>query len=164
MTDRGERNDSDEKRRVIEEVGCYVSTPLGNSMRPMLRGGKDNILVKTPEGRLKKFDVCLYARKSGVHVLHRVVKVRPTDYVMRGDNCDYTEYGITDSDLIGVLTGFWRGDRFIPVTSRPYRLYVRLNYLTYPLRRLRIKAVKLLFRIGSHISPLRRLWRKIRRR
>ena len=164
MTEREGRRDSDEKRRVIEEVGCYVSTPLGKSMKPMLRGGKDNILVKTPEGRLKKYDVCLYARKSGVHVLHRVIKVRPTDYVMRGDNCDYTEYGITDEDLIGVMTGFWRGDRFVDVTSRAYRLYVHLNHLTYPIRWLRIKTVKLIFRIGSHIPPLRWLWRKIRRR
>ena len=54
----------DEKRRVLEEVGVYVSTPLGKSMRPMLRGGRDNILVEKPTGRLKKYDVALYKRGS----------------------------------------------------------------------------------------------------
>ena len=159
-----ENEGRDEKKKILEEVGVYVSTPFGRSMRPMLRGGKDNILVTPPTGRLAKFDVALYARKSGTHVLHRVVKVREHDYAMRGDNCDYTEYGITDGDLIGVMTGFWRGERFIETTNRGYRLYVRLNYLTYPLRWLRIRTVRLIARIASRIPPLRRLWHKLRRR
>ena len=159
-----DRSDREEKRRVLDEVGAYVSTPSGRSMRPMIRGDRDNILVEKPAGRLKKFDVALYERKDGTDVLHRVVRVRENDYAMRGDNCDYTEYGITDEDLIGVMTGFWRGDRFIPVTNRRYRLYVRFNYATYPLRWLRLKTWKLLRRIGSHIPPLRWLWHKVRRR
>ena len=161
MSDRTSR---DAKRRVLEEVGVYVSTPLGKSMRPMLRGGKDNILVEKPTGRLKKYDVALYTRADGTSVLHRVVKVRESDYAMRGDNCDYTEYGITDDDLVGVMTGFWRGERFVSADNRRYRLYVRLNYATYPLRRLRIKTGKLIRRIASHIPPLRWLWRKLRRK
>ena len=60
-----DRTTRDEKRRVLEEVGYYVSTPLGKSMRPMLRDGKDNILVEKPTGRLKKFDVALYTRADG---------------------------------------------------------------------------------------------------
>ncbi|MBR6052484.1 MAG: S24/S26 family peptidase [Clostridia bacterium] len=159
MSDRTSR---DAKRRVLEEVGVYVSTPLGKSMRPMLRGGKDNILVEKPAGRLKKYDVALYTRADGTSVLHRVVKVRENDYAMRGDNCDYTEYGITDDDLVGVMTGFWRGERFVSADSRRYRLYIRLNHATYPLRWLRIKTGKLLRKIASHIPPLRRLWRKLR--
>ena len=159
MSDRTSR---DAKRRVLEEVGVYVSTPLGKSMRPMLRGGKDNILVEKPAGRLKKYDVALYTRANGTSVLHRVVKVRENDYAMRGDNCDYTEYGITDDDLVGVMTGFWRGERFVSADSRRYRLYIRLNHATYPLRWLRIKTGKLLRKIASHIPPLRRLWRKLR--
>lgn len=149
---------------MLEEVGVYVSTPLGKSMRPMLRGGKDNILVEKPTGRLKKYDVALYTRADGTSVLHRVVKVRESDYAMRGDNCDYTEYGITDDDLVGVMTGFWRGERFVSADNRRYRLYVRLNYATYPLRRLRIKTGKLIRRIASHIPPLQWLWRKLRRK
>ena len=154
----------EEKRRLLEEVGAYVSTPSGKSMRPMLRGDRDNILIEKPTGRLKKYDVALYARKDGTHVLHRVVRVRENDYAMRGDNCDYTEYGITDEDIIGVLTGFWKKDRFIPVDDRRYRRYVRLNHATYPLRRLRIKTGKLLRRIASGIPPLKWLWHKLRRR
>ena len=161
MSDRTSR---DAKRRVLEEVGVYVSTPLGKSMRPMLRGGKDNILVEKPAGRLKKYDVALYTRADGTSVLHRVVKVRENDYAMRGDNCDYTEYGVTDDDLVGVMTGFWRGERFVSADNRRYRLYVRLNRATYPLRWLRIKTGKLLRRVLSHIPPLKWLWHKLRRR
>ena len=159
-----DRTTRDEKRRVLEEVGYYVSTPLGKSMRPMLRDGKDNILVEKPTGRLKKFDVALYTRADGTSVLHRVVKVREKDYAIRGDNCDYTEYGVTDEDLIGVMTGFWRGERFVPADNRRYRLYVRLNYAAYPLRWLRIRTGKLLRKIASRIPPLRWLWHKLRRK
>ena len=161
MSDRTSR---DAKRRVLEEVGVYVSTPLGKSMRPMLRGGKDNILVEKPAGRLKKYDVALYTRADGTSVLHRVVKVRENDYAMRGDNCDYTEYGITDDDLVGVMTGFWRGERFVSADSRRYRLYVRLNHAAYPLRWLRIRTGKLLRRVLSHVPPLKWLWHKLRRK
>lgn len=161
MSDRTSR---DAKRRVLEEVGVYVSTPLGKSMRPMLRGGKDNILVEKPSGRLKKYDVALYTRADGTSVLHRVVKVRESDYAMRGDNCDYTEYGITDEDLVGVMTGFWRGERFVSADSRRYRLYVRLNHAAYPLRWLRIRTGKLIRRVLSHVPPLKWLWHKLRRK
>ena len=90
--------------------------------------------------------------------------MREHDYAMRGANCDYTEYGITDEDLVGVMTGFWRKDRFVTPDNRRYRLYIRFNRATYPLRWLRIKTGKLLRRIGSRIPPLRWLWRKLRRR
>lgn len=160
MTD---RSDGEEKRRILDEVGAYVSTPSGRSMRPMLRGERDNILVEKPTGRLKKFDVALYTRRDGTSVLHRVVAVREHDYGMRGDNCDYTEFGITDGDVIGVLTGFWRGDRFIPVDDRRYRRYVRRHHATYPLRWLRIRTGKLIRKIASRIPPLRWLWHKLRR-
>lgn len=30
------------------------------------------------------------------------------NYVICGDNCLYREYGVTDEDIVGVLTGFYR--------------------------------------------------------
>ncbi len=154
----------DEKREALEKLGVYVSTPSGSSMRPMLRGERDNILVEKHEGRLRRLDVALYRRRDGRHVLHRVVRVKQNGYVMRGDNCDYTERGITDEMIVGRLVGFWRDDRYISVENRGYRLYAHLRNFFYPLRFLRLRTVKFLRRALSRSRLLRSLWRRMRGR
>ena len=76
---------------------------------------------KGPE-RCKVGDVVLYRRRDQ-YVLHRVVQVREKDYVILGDNCVVREYGITDEDIIGVMTGFVRSGKEVGVSDPGYRLY-----------------------------------------
>lgn len=126
-------------RHAIEDVlardGVYVSTTSGTSMWPMLQHRRDTIVVAPPAGRLRRFDVALYRRGSS-YVLHRVVRVLPDSYVILGDNCLNFEHGITDDQVIGVLTGFYRGHSEKPVNmdGLAYRAYVRVWYLLWPLR------------------------------
>lgn len=110
----------------LEKRGRLVYKNVGTSMRPLIRQGKDLIVISKPEGRLKKYDVPLYRRDSGQYVLHRILKVRENDYVICGDNQWRKEYGVTDSQIIGVLTAVVRGGKEIPVTGKAYRLYVHL--------------------------------------
>ncbi|MBO4979368.1 MAG: S24/S26 family peptidase [Clostridia bacterium] len=117
----------------LKENGIYVGLTRGISMRPMLREGRDTILISPVSGRLKKYDVPLY-RRGEDYVLHRVVKVREQDYVICGDNCLRREYGITDEQLVGVLSGFRRGDRYVEIDSMCYRLYARVWVAIYPMR------------------------------
>ena len=79
--------------------------PNGSSMRPMLNGGEDLIMLVKPSGRLRLFDVALYYRKeTGKYVVHRVVGFRKDgSYIFLGDNNMEREYGITDEDIIGVF-------------------------------------------------------------
>jgi signal peptidase I len=67
---------------VIERDGKLVYTNVGDSMRPLIRQGKDLIIIEKQQGRLKKYDVPLYKRDSGQYVLHRILKVRENDYVI----------------------------------------------------------------------------------
>ena len=157
-------SDLEVKREIIETVGAYVSAPSGTSMRPMLREGIDTVRVEGYSGRLSRYDVALYARPDGKHVLHRVIRVTEDGYVIRGDNCDYTERGITDGMVIGRMVGFWRGEKYIPADNRLYRLYVRVHTALYPLRFLRIRVWKRLRRVLVRIPGLRALWHLIRRR
>lgn len=132
-------------KRTIEETlareGVYASPTRGVSMRPMLRQGKDRIILVPAQGRLGKYDVPLY-RRGKDYVLHRIVKVRPEDYVVLGDNCVALEY-VKDEQIVGVLTGFYRGTRYVDAKNRLYRGYAALWQLTWPWRRLRCRIRRL---------------------
>ena len=112
-----------------------VRTNVGTSMLPLLRQGRDLFIVeKRGADRLRRGDVVLYRRPPDQYVLHRIVKVREKDYVILGDNCVNREYGITDEDILGVMTGFVRDGRQHAVTERGYRLYTFLWLHTSGLR------------------------------
>lgn len=94
---------------------------VGVSMLPLLRQGKDLFIVrKKGTERCRKGDVVLYLRPPKSYVLHRIIEVRPNDYVILGDNCVTKEYGIRDEDILGVMTGFIRGGREHSVTELSY--------------------------------------------
>lgn len=111
---------------VLARDGKLVYTGVGMSMLPMLRPRRDLIILERPRSPLQKYDVPLYKRDSGQYVLHRVLKVRADGYVLCGDNQWQREYGITDRQIIGVLTAFVRDGQEIPVTDPRYRVYVHL--------------------------------------
>lgn len=116
-----------------EEISVLTA---GISMRPMLREHKDIAVIKRKNGRLKKNDVPLYSRAgSQKFILHRILKVTPNGYVIRGDNLFKKEYDIKDENIVGVLRAFYRGGRYIDCEkSRSYKLYVFFNRASYPLR------------------------------
>ena len=134
----------------LEQDGIYVGLTKGVSMRPMLREGKDTIIVSPVVGRLKKYDVPLY-RKRGSYVLHRVVEVTDKGYVICGDNCMMKERDVTDDMLVGVLSGFRRGEKYVSVDSKGYLTYAKIWVALYPVRYVFMQA----------ISFARRAWRRI---
>lgn len=119
--------------QMLREKGVYVGTTVGTSMEPLLRTRRDVVVIEKPAGRLKKNDVPLY-RRGEDYVLHRIVKVLPDSYVILGDNCRNREYGITDDDIIGVLTAFYRKGKYCTVTDWRCRAYVCFIRALRPLR------------------------------
>ena len=116
--------DNEKIEKVISEEGFYVGGIQGHSMEPMLNCDSDSVVIISPSGRLEKYDIALY-RANGKYVLHRVVKVLPDSYVFCGDNCDFLEKGIKDSDIIGVLSEVFKGEKKIDLKGRKYRAYCR---------------------------------------
>lgn len=111
---------------ILARDGKLVYTSVGDSMRPFIRSGEDVLVIERTAGRLKKYDVPLYRRDSGQYVLHRIMKVRENDYVICGDNRWRRETGITDRNILGVLTAIVRNGETISVQDRAYRRRVRL--------------------------------------
>ena len=120
----------------LMRTGEIVFSNRGRSMMPLIREGKDLVVIKKCRGRLKKYDVPLYRKdeESPHHILHRIIKVTPDGYVIRGDNCYFKEYGITDANIIGVLTAVVRNGKEIPMTSAGMKIYGRVWVFIYPLR------------------------------
>ncbi len=128
-------------RQTLAQGNSVTFTPGGVSMLPMLRPDRDAVTLSPLPQQLKKYDLPLYRRDNGQYVLHRVVKVGQT-YTCLGDNQFYTEPGVRQDQMIGIVTEFVRGGKRISVTDLRYRVYCRFWY---------------------HSRFLRRCWRKLKR-
>lgn len=109
--------------------------PYGTSMRPMLRQGVDKVVFSPVPGKLKKYDLPLYRRDNGQFILHRIVGVGET-YTCMGDNQFQPEQGVRQDQIIALVTGFYRKDRYCSVKNLGYRFYCRFWHFTRPLRHL----------------------------
>lgn len=133
----------------LEEHGSLTYSNVGVSMRPLLREGRDLFTVeKKTAARCRAGDVVLYRRPPDQYVLHRIVQVRERDYVLLGDNCVNREYGVTDGDILGVMTGFVRDGREHSVKEALYRLFSWWMVHGAPLR---IGGQKLLWSVKKRL-------------
>ncbi len=132
---------------LLKTEGRLIYSNVGDSMWPLIREGRDLLVIERRPGRLRRYDVPLYRRDSGQCVLHRVLQVRENDYVICGDNRWAKEYGVTDRQILGVLTAVIRDGKEVPVTDRRYRLYVRVWCGLFPLRAFALRGLHILKRI-----------------
>ena len=121
-------------REQLEAGKTVRFSPHGISMLPMLRQGKDKVVLSPVTGCLKKYDLPLYQRDNGNYVLHRIVAVGDT-YTCVGDNQYELERGVRQDQLIAVVTAFVRDGKEIPVTAIGYRLYCCVWHGIRPIRR-----------------------------
>lgn len=111
-----------EKLSKGDRVRLY---PKGTSMLPLIRQGIDSVELSTASGPLKKYDLPFYIRDNGQYVLHRIVKTGAT-YTCIGDNQTVYEYGVRQDQVLAVVTGFYRKDKYRSAEHFGYKLYVRL--------------------------------------
>ena len=132
----------------MKEKGYLIYTNVGVSMMPFLRQRRDIIEIRPRQGRAKRYDAVLYKR-GDKYILHRVLKVRPKDYVICGDHNIWREYGITDDQILGVMTRVIRDGKSIYPTDWKYRIYVHLWCDFYHVRAA-ILYSKMLLRAAGH--------------
>ena len=119
---------------LIAEEGKYVGPTVGVSMLPMLKSGRDSVVIVKKEAQLKPLDVALYKRGEK-YVLHRVISVIEGGYIIRGDNC-YTDEKIPESAVFGVLSEYFReNERIDCATDEKYLRYAKRRVKNYRLRR-----------------------------
>lgn len=114
---------------VMEEAfrrGKSFRLPIrGTSMLPLLVEGRDAVILAKPSGALAAGDIPLYRRSDGTYVLHRVVAVEGSAYVLCGDNQTAPEHGVTDADVCAVVTAIERDGKPVELTDPAYCRYCR---------------------------------------
>ena len=118
----------------LKENGIYITVTKGNSMNPMLVEGRDRVVIVPPKFPLKKYDVPVY-RKQDHYTMHRIIKVKKDGYIICGDNRIGLEKDVRESDIVGVLEGFYQGDKYISVTDKEYLKYAEKTVQSLKWRR-----------------------------
>lgn len=121
----------------LKDNGIYVTVTKGNSMNPMLVEGRDRVVIVPPEFPLKKYDVPVY-RKLGHYTMHRIVKVTKKGYIICGDNRADLERDVMQSDIVGMLEGFYQGDKYISRSDKEFLQYAKKAVRTLPIRRMKV--------------------------
>ena len=121
-------------KTLLENEGRFVGTTSGVSMRPMIISGRDVVVIEKKTERLKPLDVALYVRKDETYVLHRVLRVTDSGYIIRGDNCYYDEV-VKEEEVIGVLTQYFKKEKPIMMDDKKYLRYVKRRLFWYRPRR-----------------------------
>jgi hypothetical protein len=111
---------------ILENEGKHWQTTVGDSMEPMLKDRQNIVEIVKPQGPLKRYDLPLYRRPDGKYVLHRILKVKDGYYVTCGDNRYHCEK-VPKQWVIGVMSGYFKGEKYISADSKKYRFYVHLR-------------------------------------
>ena len=124
----------EEAGKLLEEGREVVITPLGDSMLPFIRGGKDEVTLKAMP-HVDVGDIVLARLPGPAYVLHRVVDRNRSLLVLMGDGNVRGMESCTRDDVMGTVTsinGIPPGDGMIWRYLRPFRrvllaIYKRLK-------------------------------------
>lgn len=139
--------------QVLAEEGRGFFQTFGDSMEPLLHHRKSTVVIHAKTSRLQRWDVALFRRPTGEYVLHRVVRVEPGGYRIRGDNRLWSEM-VPSEWVIGVMAGFYpdKSDQYISCQSPTYQAYLK----TLRLRHTRLWLLALPGRVRRKVLSDRR--------
>lgn len=133
---------------LIEEVTTSGTSfrlyPKGTSMNPYIIENEDSVLLSKPDD-IKFYDIVLYRRDSGQYVLHRVVSKHGDYFDMCGDNQLFYEKNIHKKSVIAKVTGIYKKDTLIDVSSSTYRKDIKKFYRKKTVNRIIAKIKKVIY-------------------
>ena len=107
----------------------------GDSMRPLIRRGRDRVTFVPLDRPLKRGDVALFEALPGRYVAHRVYRLEENRVQTLGDHCWNPDPWMPVSAVLGLAIQVERGKRKIPL-DRPFmRALGRIWMALLPLRR-----------------------------
>ena len=124
----------------------------GDSMRPLIRRGRDRVTFVPLDRPLKRGDVALFEAPPGRYVAHRVYRLEENRVQTLGDHCWNPDPWMPVSAVLGLATQVERGKRTIPLDCPFMRALGRIWMALLPLRRgywkVRALAGRILRKVG----------------
>ena len=125
-------------QEILDQYGMFVYYPVGTSMLPLIREGKDSVKLVKIKLPIRVGEVILYQRKEQF-ILHRVVKVNLDTVDMVGDHQYTVEKGVPNSALIARMEGVYKEEHYISHESFRMKFYVLWRPMIRYLRALKAK-------------------------
>ena len=120
--------------KLMEEGREVNFTPLGSSMLPFIKGGKDSVILRKMPS-VEVGDIVLVRLEGPRYVLHRIIRKDGNDLTLMGDgNIAGTEKCST-ADVLGTVNAIIKGKRRVTPgkgkwwrTLKPIRRYILAIY------------------------------------
>lgn len=112
---------------VLAAGGCFRLWPRGRSMLPLLREGRDSVLLTSPDGA-EVGDILLVRTPDGRFLLHRAVALEET-VTLRGDALVETEGPFPLDCILARASRIFRDERELDPRSPRLRRYARRRRL-----------------------------------
>ena len=115
-----------EKWRELGENGAAIPIKIslqGNSMKPVIRPGKDIVTIMPLVRNPMVGDIVLFRRKDGKNIVHRVYRVYQDWIQTWGDNCLRADEPIKRRDVYGVLVSVERNGKTFQLDTDKQRAY-----------------------------------------
>ena len=120
---------------AADGVAIPMRIPLeGDSMRPLIRRGRDPVTIVPLSRALKRGDVVLFENPPGRYVVHRVYRLRDGFVQTLGDHCWNPDPWMPERQVLGQVVQAERNGRRIPLDNRAARAFGRLWMACHPLR------------------------------
>lgn len=127
--DRIELKNAGEALKEKEQIEVLTS---GRSMEPLFKEHRDIAVVSRVEKPFKKGDIVLYSRDEKSFILHRIVKIKGENLIIRGDNNLNFESDIKANRIIGVLTALYRKGKYMTAEDIPFKAFAVFSKIRYP--------------------------------
>lgn len=140
-------------KQLLDEGHTTTFRVKGYSMRIFLEHCRDKVILKRCDD-VKVGDVVLAEVAPKFYVLHRIIKQRGDELILKGDGNVVGIEQCRKADVIGTAIGFYRKGRTKPdmTTSLKWRMYSRIWLWLTPFRRYILAFYR---RIWLKIFPVR---------
>lgn len=138
---------------AVESGKDVKLTVTGYSMYPLLESMTDSVFLTKPEN-ISKYDIVLFKRNDGSHILHRVIKKDTDILTIAGDNEIRREYPVYISDVEAKVKAFERNGKYHSTDEMWYKLYERIWLVIFPFRHIAVRFIRFIAPIRGKVKKL----------
>lgn len=129
--------------RALAREGTVLPMQIaleGDSMRPLIRRGRDRVTIVPRKRSAKVGDVVLFESPPGRYVVHRVYRLAEGRVQTLGDHCRAPDPWMPEGAVLGQVVQVERGRLCIPLDTPASRAAGRVWMALLPARRMYLQG------------------------